>query len=409
MKFLPIVYLVYMFISFYLLSLFLFLYFNNRKHLFDSPDAKKNYSVSFVIPAWNEEETINETIEHIFAIDYANILEVIVVNDCSTDKTKQIVKKLQKKYPKLILIDNKRNIGKANSNNRGLACAKAELVAIVDADSYPAPNSLKKMVGFFNDEKVGAVTCPVLVRSKGKFIERLQEIEYRMIAFTRKLLDFVDSIYVTPGPLALYRKKALDEINGFDNENFTEDIEIVWNLIAKKWDRRMALSTKVTTTPPDKLKSWYKQRLRWAIGGLQCISKYKKFFLKKGMLGMFVLPFFMVQFFLGLLGFAVFIYLIITKTISNFLFVKYSVSAGVSLITMNDFYVIPNFLNYLGITLFVCGLIFTFLILSVMKGTVLKKQNIFHIAFYSAFYLTIYPIIALHSVYKYFKGGYTWR
>ena len=62
MKFLPIIYLVYMFISIYLLSFSLILYFNNRKHLFDYPPLKKKYSVSFVVPAYNEGKTIKDTI-----------------------------------------------------------------------------------------------------------------------------------------------------------------------------------------------------------------------------------------------------------------------------------------------------------------------------------------------------------
>ena len=76
------VYLAYMFISLYMLSFFLILYFRNRKKFFYYPEPKKNYSVSFIVPAYNEEKTIEDTIKHIFDIDYDNINEVIVINDC---------------------------------------------------------------------------------------------------------------------------------------------------------------------------------------------------------------------------------------------------------------------------------------------------------------------------------------
>ena len=321
MNVLSIIYLAYMFISIYLLVFSLLLYFNNKKNLFSYPSLKQIPYVSFVVPAYNEEKTIQDTIEHIFAIDYPKILEVIVVNDASTDNTKEIIENLQKKYSKLILIDNKKNFGNAaKTKNAGLKQAKGDFVAFVDADSYPAKDSLKKMLGYFNDEKVGAVTCSVLLRDPKKFIEKLQDIEYRVIALVRKLLESVDAIYVTPGPLALYRKKALDDIGGYDNTNITEDIEIAWHLLDNNWKIRMCLATSATTTVPDKIKKWYKQRLRWAIGGLECISKYKKRFMKKGTFGMFIIPFFIIQFFLGILGLSIFIYLLVTRILYNFLF-----------------------------------------------------------------------------------------
>ncbi len=410
MEFLAIIYLMYMFFSIYFLSLFFILYFNNKKHLFEYPLTKKKYSVSIVIPAYNEGNTIKDTIEHVFAIDYKNIVQVIVVNDCSTDNTKEVILSMQKKYPTLILVDNKKNLGNAaRSKNEGLKYATGELVAFIDADSYPARDSLKKMVGFFEDEKVGAVTCPILVRGADNFLEKLQEIEYKMIAFTRKLLGYVDAIYVTPGPLAIYRKKALDEVKGFDNDNMTEDIEITWHLTAKGWKREMSLSTEVTTTAPDNLKEWYKQRKRWSIGGIQCIAKYKNGFFEKGILGMFVLPFFIVQFFLGLLGLGVFFYVAVTNIISNYLLVNYSLPAGVPLLTIDSFFITPSFLDYLGIILFVVGMIFTLFSLSMMKDTLFRKKDILFILFFSIVYLSIYPFITLSAVYNYFKGGNKWR
>ncbi len=407
MKVLPIIYLIYMFLAMYFLFLYLLLYFNNKKNIFSFKKTKKKYNISVLVPVWNEEKTIKNTIESIFEIDYP-IQEVIILNDGSTDKTKKIVEELLIKYPKLELV-NKKNTGKANSLNKGIKMAKGELVVVVDADSYPDKDSFTKLVGFFDDEKVGAATCVIVPRNRNKFIEKMQVIEYNVIAFTRKLFDYIDAIYVTPGPLAIYRKSALEKIGGFDTKNMTEDIEITWRLIHAGYKRRMCLSVNATTIVPSNIKAWYRQRRRWNVGGLQCISKYKKEFLKKGMLGVFVLPLFIFQFFLGVLGLGVFLYLITTRTLSNFLFVKYSVSVGVPLITMGDLYITPSFLNYLGIILFAVGGIFTLLVLSIMKKTVLKKQNIFNILFYSGIYLSIYPFIAISAVYNYFKRDKRWR
>jgi len=407
---LPYVYLTYMFISLYFLFMFLFIYLRNRKEIFSYPEANKKYTVSVIIPVFNEEKTIADTIKHVFDIDY-DLLEVIVVNDCSTDNTFKILQNLGRNYPKLRILNHKKNAGKAASLNDALKIAKTELVVVVDADSYPAKNSLKQMVGFFNNEKVGAVTCPVFVRNTNKFIEKLQAIEYRMISLTRKLLDYVDAIYVTPGPLAVYRKKALDEINGFDKKNMTEDIEITWHLTYAGWQRKMCLSTSVSSTAPNKIKGWFKQRRRWNVGGLQCINKYRAslFNPKKGMLGFFIIPFFILSTFLGLLGLSIFFYLITRRAISNFLYTKYSIIAETPLLTLDDFYITPSILNYLGVALFVLGFIFLIIVFAVLKEKILKKENILNMPFYMIVYLAFYPFIMLAAIWHMIKGKRIWR
>jgi cellulose synthase/poly-beta-1,6-N-acetylglucosamine synthase-like glycosyltransferase len=375
--------------------------------MFDFPKTQKRYSVSVLVPAFNEQGTIKDTIDAIFRIDYP-IEELIVINDGSTDKTREIVEKLKKKYNKLKLI-NKENTGKADSLNAGIKIAKGELVVVVDADSYPAEDSFSKLAGYFDDEKVGAATCVFIPRNKKTFFERLQDIEYHVIAFTRKLLGYVDAIWVTPGPLAMYRKSSLEEIGGFDRNNITEDIEIAWALTGAGYRREMCLDTHATTTVPSKLKGWYRQRRRWNIGGLQCILKYKKYFFRKGMLGAFILPLFTIQLFLGVLGLGVFLYVNIRKIISDYLLAAYSIPTGVPVLTMNNLMVTPSFLNYLGIILFAAGFTFTIIVLIIMKSGVLKRQNLFTLLFYFLVYLSIYPILTVIAIYNFIKKNYKWR
>ncbi len=407
MEFLSIVYLGYMFVSIYFLSLFLLLYIRNRKNILDFPLAEKDYTISVLVPAFNEEKTIADTIKTIFEVDYP-VLEVIVINDGSSDGTRKIVEGLMKKHLNLKLI-NKKNSGKGDSLNQGIKLAKGDVVVVVDADSYPAEDSFGKMVGFFNDEKVGAVTCVFVPKNRNCFFEKLQAIEYNIIAFTRKLLDYVDAIYVTPGPLAMYRKSALEKIGGFDTKNLTEDIEATWHLAYEGYSRRMCLSTHAYTTVPSKLRPWYRQRRRWNVGGLQCISKYKKAFFQRGMLGFFILPFFLLQLFVGLVGVSVFVYLVSSRVLQNYIFARYSIAIGTPLLTMNDIFITPSVLNYLGIVLFVAGGLFTILVLYVMKDDMLKKQNLFNILFYLIVYLSIYPLIMIDAIYNFFKGGVKWR
>lgn len=396
-----------MFVAIYFLSLYIMLYFNNRKDLFSYPETKKKYSISVLVPAFNEEKTIENTIRAIFNIDYP-IKELIVLNDGSKDNTEKIVERLAKEFSKLKVV-NKENSGKADSINQGIKLAKGELVVIVDADSYPAKDSFGKLVGYFDEEKTGAATCVFIPRNTNKFFERLQDIEYRVIAFTRKLLGYVGAIYVTPGPLAMYRKTALEKIGGFDKHSMTEDIEIAWNLTKHGYERKMCLSTYATTTVPNKLMAWYKQRRRWNIGGLQCTAKYRKYFFKHGMLGFFILPFFVSQLFLGLVGLSVGFYVTFRRLLSNFLFARYSINVGTPLLTMNDLYITPSFLNYLGIILFIVGFVFMIFALGIIKMESVKKRNIFDFLFFSLVYLSIYPFIMISAIYNFIKKNYNWR
>ncbi|MEK6871902.1 MAG: glycosyltransferase family 2 protein, partial [Nanoarchaeota archaeon] len=254
-----------------------------------------------------------------------------------------------------------------------------------------------------------AVTCPVLARNQNTFWEKIQAIEYQAISFGRKLLEYIDAIYVTPGPLALYRKKALKDIGGFDENNLTQDIEATWHLAYNGWDRKMCLQTHVSSVVPNKLKPWWKQRRRWNVGGLQCIAKYRSSLGTKGMLGWFIIPFFMINLFLGLFGLAIFLYVATRNILAKFLFTRYSIEAGTPLLTVDSLYITPSFLNYLGIILFFAGLFYILLILSILNEKIMQRENILNIPFYLILYLILYPFIMIDALWHYYKGKKVWR
>lgn len=404
---LSVVYLVYMFIALYFLILFGLTFFQNRREIFSNPEPKKKFSVSVLIPSYNEQDSIKGTVESILEIAYKNIIEIIIVNDGSRDNTLKIAKELEKKYPRVKVFD-KKNSGKADSLNQALKIAKGELVAVVDADSYPDKNSIGSMAGYFDDPWVGAVTTRILVRKKNNFIRKMQAVEYKVIAFTRKLLGFLDSIYVTPGPMALYRKSALRKIKGFDKRNMTEDIEATWHLIYDGYKVRMSFTSKSTTVAPDTLKKWFRQRIRWNIGGYQTILKYKHCFFRKGMLGFFILPFFSISLVLGVFGLGIVAYRMIRRFIVSYLSTHYSITSQTAILTLEEINLNPSVLNFLGITLFILGLSFVFFALRFTNRQIKEKESFFSVIFYSLIYILLRPLVLIVSSYKFLVGKYSW-
>jgi len=404
------VFFFYMFVGMYMLSLFIFIFIQNRDKMFHHPKSKPE-PVSVIIPCFNASSSIGNTIESVQNLDYPKeMIEIIVVDDRSTDHSVEIIKRYIKKYGNVKLIINKRNSGgAAEPTNLGVKAAKHKFIAVTDDDSAPQPDALKKMLGFLQeDEKNAAVTCAVLVRKQEKFIQKLQAIEYLVIAFGRKLLDLIDSVYVTPGPFALYKKKALLEVGLFDTKNLTQDIEIVWRLIAHGYKAKMSLSAKVYSDAPKKFKVWFRQRIRWNIGGTQSIIKHRKFLFKKGMLGAFIIPYFSFSLFLGIFGLALFTYLLIKRAIFYYLSTSQSIYAQSTILTLQDLTFAPSILNFLGAALFLIGGAFTVTVISIMKEPEVRNKNIFNIAFYLIVYLSIYPFIMITALYKLARGKYSW-
>ena len=405
---LTVIYLVYMFIALYFMLLFILTFIQNRQEIFLIPKSDKKYSVSVLIPAFNEQDTIKSTVENVLKSDYKYLKEIIIINDGSTDDTLNIIEQLEKKYSKVKVL-NKKNSGKADSLNNALKIAKGELVVVVDADSFPDVDAIGLMVGYFSDEQVGAVTTRILVRNRNNFIRKMQAVEYKVIAFTRKLLGFLDSIYVTPGPMALYRKSALLKIKGFDKKNMTEDIEATWHLIHDGYKIKMSFLSKASTVAPDTLKKWFKQRIRLNIGGFQTILKYKHCFFRKGMLGFFILPFFSISLVLGTFGLGLFVYRIFRRILSSYLSTYYSIAAQTAVLVLNDINFNPSILNFLGVILFVLGLSFVFFALRFVNKNIHEKESFFSVIFYSLIYILLRPLVLIVSLYKFLRGKYSWR
>ncbi len=408
-EFLTIVFFVYIFIAFYFFFLFSLIYISNRKRFFSYPEISREYSLNMVIPCYNEQENIVESVKSLLNSDYRGLKKIIVVDDCSTDNSYEIIKKFAGKYPKVIVVRTPKNTGRASgAKNYGTKFSDSELIGFTDADSFPQKESIRKMIGFFDDEKIAAVTPMILVKGRNKFIEKLQSIEYKIISFTRRLLGFVDAVYVTPGPLAIYKRKYFDEVGGFDEGNLTEDIEITWHLISEGYNVGMCNLARVYTIAPNNLKEWFNQRIRWNLGGIQTISKYKKSFLKRGMLGNFVLPLFVSSWILAVFGIFVLAYRIFRRIFFYYLSTRFSVESQVAILTLREINLTPNVLIFFGWLIFILGISFTIIALSYSKEKEFKKHSLFDLLTYTFGYLLLYPIVLIVSGYKFLKRQVKW-
>jgi len=411
MDLLTICYLVFTFIGLYYLSLFTLIYLHNIKNIYYYIKPKKEYSISIVIPCYNGADGIERTIKKIFESDYPGLKKIIVVDDQSTDNSYEIIKGCEKKYPNVLALQTPKNTGNAaGAKNYGAKFVETELIGFSDDDAYPNSDAISKMVGFFNDPQVGAVTSRVLVQNRKKFLAKLQSIEYKLIAFTRKLFEFIDAIYVTNGPLSIYRNDVFKEIDGFDEKNLTEDIEITWNFLSKKWKVKISMPSIVYTTAPEKIKDWLKQRLRWNAGGIQTILKYKGEFLKKGMIGLFIFPYFVSAWILGIFGLGLLTYRLSRYLITQYLATSYSIGAQTAIVTANDLAFSPSILFFFGITLLTLGVLYNLNALAHSRNEPkeFKRENIFDLIIYMFIYLLLYPIVLIGSIYKFLKKDYSW-
>ncbi len=307
----------YLLITFAYISLFVTLFWlqimlitQERKH------TPSHYpKVTITIPAWNEEHTIAATIQSALALQYPkHKLQIIVVDDGSTDNTAAVAKK----YP--VLVITQKNQGKAAALNTGIAHATGELFACLDADSYVEPDALKRLIPYFSDKKLGGVICAIRVNQPKTILEKLQWFEYIMAAFVRKLMARIEALFITPGVLSLYRTHVLKQLGGFALNNLTEDFEMALKLHYNHYRVKIETQSIGKTTVPDTFKTLLNQRVRWFRGFITNTLTYRTMFFNKnyGMLGTFQLPLAVLSVLMLLTSFSIFGFRFLKKIFYTF-------------------------------------------------------------------------------------------
>lgn len=321
-----LIYSVWFFATYYVVILLL-LMFLGKKKLFDNRefDFKEKPMVSVIVPAYNEQGKIKHTIKSLKRIDYDNI-EFIIISDGSKDGTGKEVRANIHGDRRFTFIDRRENMGKAATLNQGIDLAKGEFIATMDADSVAEPRIFYKVLPYFKDKKVGAVTVSVFVKNPKGFIQKLFYLEFAIgLSLLLKVFSFVNALFVTPGPFSIYRKSVLKEIGGFDPNSVTEDSEIAYRIHKHHYKIDSCMEAKAYTILPPTFRKITVQRKRWYSGAIQTLVKHRDmlFNRKYGAFGYFV-AFNYILIFLGIALFLTTSYLGLHRAVDSALYFKYT-------------------------------------------------------------------------------------
>jgi len=289
-------------------------------------------TVSVIVPAYNEEESIGKTLESLMKLDYPkDLLEIIVVNDGSKDNTQKVTEGfLRKENPFKLLLINQKNSGKGAALNNGMSRAKGEFIACLDADSMVRSDTLKEMIRYFYDGNIAAVSPLMKVYQPKTGLQKLQALEYVLYGFLKCLFSSMNSIHVTSGPFSIYRKSAIQKLGGFDEKTIVEDQEICYRIQRNHYRILQSTAGEVFTIAPKNIRELYNQRCRWFKGSAMTIYQYRDMLFNKkyGDFGMFQLPTLVMGLILPFvtvtLFFKYFIFPVITK-ISNLFLLNFKI------------------------------------------------------------------------------------
>ncbi len=406
------------FVGLYFSIFYLLILFNSKEHI---PVIKEYSEVSIAVPAYNEEKGIAKTLDSILKLNYPKKIVCYVINDCSVDNTLKIARRYEKKFPgRIIVIDKKKNGGKAEAFNSALKMIKTKYVAVIDADSEIHKNSLLKAMRYFvrdDDLRVGAVISKMRpINISKNLLERVQVVEYMMVGLVRSLSAKIGLLHTTPGVLSVYDTKILKSLGGFDKNNMTEDFESAVRIRKAGYLVDYSYESEVYTTTPNKFGPFLKQRIRWSRGFLQTHSKHKDLFFnpKYGLYGMYQFPMNVIGpilYFLAVFSISFKLY----KEFYEFIY-KFLIAPGTiewfHFDSLNDYILgIDPQVDFLILVSFI---FFTFFILASfkfysysMKGQ--RFKNFLAFIVYIMFYNYIYIYVWIVSIYQELRGkGYSW-
>ena len=241
--------------------------------------------VSVIVPAYNEKEGIEAAVRSLAGGDHPGGIEVVVVDDGSTDGTAVLVERMALPNVRVVRVPNG---GKPNALNTGIALAKNELIVTVDGDTIFESDSIRMLVQPFADPSVGAVAGNVKVGNRERMVAAWQHIEY-VIGFNldRRLYEVLNCMPTVPGAIGAFRRAALAQVGGISDETLAEDTDVTMALCRAGWRVVYEERAKAWTEAPTTLEQLYRQRYRWSYGTMQAMWKHRKALTDSGDSGRF--------------------------------------------------------------------------------------------------------------------------
>ena len=245
--------------------------------------------IAILVAAYNEEASIASTIESIARQQYEGPLQVVVINDGSTDATAEKLAGLS--YPWLQVLNLERNLGKANALNAGLALVRHHLTITVDGDSYLYSNALANLVRRYmsDPENTRAVAGAVLVRNSRKnFVTSIQEWDYfHGIAAIKRLQSLYQGTLVAQGAFSVYDTALVRELGGWPH-TVGEDIVLTWAILERGYRVGFAENACLFTNAPDTWLQFIRQRQRWSRGLVEAFKSHWRLLFKPRMTTLFI-------------------------------------------------------------------------------------------------------------------------
>lgn len=230
-------------------------------------------AVSVIVPAYNEEVGIAAAVRSLAASDYPR-LEILVVDDGSTDGTAAVVEAL--KIPGVRLI-RQENAGKPAALNSGIAAATHDVLVLVDGDTVFEPDAMRALVAPLSDAAVGAVSGNTKVGNRGGLLGRWQHIEY-VIGFNldRRMFDVLQCMPTVPGAIGAFRRQTLEDVGGVSDDTLAEDTDLTMAILRADWRVVYAPDARAWTEAPATLGQLWRQRYRWCYGTMQAMWKHRR-------------------------------------------------------------------------------------------------------------------------------------
>ncbi|MGA8036915.1 MAG: glycosyltransferase [Candidatus Acidiferrales bacterium] len=238
----------------------------------DHPEFKPQVTV--MVPAYNEEAAIVQTVSSALACDYPN-LEVLVIDDGSKDRTAELVLANFSHDPRVRLIQQP-NRGKPAALNHGLAEASGEVIVSIDGDTIVDPEAIPRLVRHFADPKVAAVAGNVKVMNRNRWLTRWQALEYITSQnLEKRAFDLLNCIPVVPGAVGAWRTSVLREKHGFSGDTVAEDTDLTLTIRRDGWKILYDEDAIGRTEVPETVETLIRQRFRWTFGTLQAVWKHR--------------------------------------------------------------------------------------------------------------------------------------